>query len=113
MDKDILDQKQGLMLCAGDNAMYHEILKAFVESDFASILKGYFSAQDWDNYRIAIHGTKSGANSIGATRLAALALNMETALAERNDITYIQQLHPVALAEIKALEQLIQCIVAK
>lgn len=112
-DNDILDQKQGLMLCCGDKTIYHEILKAFVQNDFSSILNGYYSAQDWNNYRIAIHGTKSGAKSIGAKRLATLALSMETALSERNDIAYIRQQHSVALAELETLENLIQSIIAK
>lgn len=110
-DEDTLDQKLGLRLCAGDKTIYREVLKAFVQSDFTASLNNYLAEQDWNGYRIAIHGTKSGAKSIGATALSALALDMETALSERNDTAYIQRQHPVALSEIAKLETLINEIV--
>lgn len=111
-DADPLDQKLGLRLCAGDKAIYREVLKAFVQSDFTSTLNQCFSEQDWSGYRIAIHGTKSAAKSIGATALSELALDMELALSERNDTAYIQQQHAVALSELAKVEQRINEIIA-
>lgn len=112
-EQNSLDQKLGLTCCGGDKAIYHEILNAFVQSDFTTLLNGYFSQQDWNGYRIAIHGTKSGAKSIGATPLATLALDMELALTERNDTAYIQLQHPVALSEIEKVETIIKEIMGK
>lgn len=109
----VLDQKLGISLCAGDKTFYHEVLKAFVQSDFSAMLNGYFTEKDWKGYHIAIHGVKSGAKSIGATALSELAKDMELALKERNDTEFIVSKHPIVLCEIEKVEKLIHEIVRK
>jgi len=104
----ILDQQLGISYCAGNKDFYHEVLKAFVQSNLPDALNNYFSEKDWKNYQITIHGIKSGAKSIGATVLSELAETMETALKERNDTAFIQTHHPHVLQELKKLEALIQ-----
>ncbi len=108
-----LDQQVGLAYCAGNRVMYLEVLKAFVQSEFAPVLTKYFEEKDWNNYQISIHGAKSGAKSIGAMALSELARDMESALKERNDIDYIMLRHPDVLDEIGKVEQLIREILTK
>lgn len=111
IETNLLDQQLGLSFCAGSKEFYHEILKAFVQSNFQNTLQNYYSEEDWKNYRIIVHGIKSSAKSIGATPLSELAKDMEFALKERNDTGFIRSQHPVILQEIEKLEVLIQEIV--
>lgn len=110
-DNNILDQQLGINVCMGNKSFYHEILKAFVQSEFQNTLQNYYSNEDWKNYQIVAHGIKSAAKSIGATPLSELAKDMEFALKERNDTEFIRSQHPVILQEIQKLETLIQEIV--
>lgn len=112
-EQSILDQQLGISLCAGNIEIYQEVLKAFVQSNLAEPLQDYFAKGDWNNYRIAIHGIKSAAKSIGAAAFAELAETMELALKERNDIAFIATHHPEALRKLEALETYIQELLNK
>lgn len=103
-----LDQKLGLSLCAGDKNFYHEVLKAFVQSDFTTTLNDYFHQEDWRGYQITIHGAKSGAKSIGAMALTELALELELALKERDDSDLVKAKHPLVLQELQKVETIIE-----
>jgi len=107
----ILDQQLGLSICMGNKSFYHEILKAFLQSEFQNTLQNYYSNEDWKNYQIVAHGVKSAAKSIGATPLSELAKDMEFALKEQNNTEFIRSQHPVILQEIRKLETLIQEII--
>ena len=102
--EEVLDQQTGIRLCAGDKNFYHEVLKAFVQSNFTEGLNDYYKQQDWKNYQILVHGVKSGAKSIGAMKLSELAKESELALKERNDSAFAATQHPVILKELNNVE---------
>ena len=110
-DTDVLDQKTGIKLCGGNTSFYHEVLKSFVESNFTENLNNYYNQTDWKNYQILVHGIKSGAKSIGATKLSELALESEMALKERGDTSFAQTQHPIIIDEIKKVELQIETLI--
>lgn len=80
----LIDRPSGLMYCRGDEALYQEILEAYVAEgrDLVKRLSLYVRDQDWENYRILVHGLKSSSMSIGAKNLSAMAKKQEYAAKE-------------------------------
>ena len=97
----------GIELCAGDRNFYYEVLKAFVETHFIDSLNTCLDTQDFKTYQVVVHGVKSSAKSIGAIPLSELALDLELALKERNDIEYIKNNHETIIFKIKEIEDII------
>jgi len=104
---EILDLKLGLACCDGDNDFYHEVLQAFLQSDFAALLNENLRNEDWTGYETSIHGLKSGAKTIGAMKISNLAKELELALKERQDTPLVISKHPMVLSELSSLETLI------
>ncbi|MBR3841479.1 MAG: response regulator, partial [Erysipelotrichales bacterium] len=112
-DNDIINQTIGINCCAGDRNFYYEVLKAFTLSNFPETLEKLYAEKNWKDYQITIHGIKSGAKSIGAMPLSELALDLELALKERNDVEYVISKHSTVLQAIAEVENTINEIVTK
>lgn len=110
-DSAVLNQQVGIQLCGGDTYMYHEVLKAFADSNFTKQLDNYYNQQDWKNYQILVHGIKSGAKSIGATVLSELAQESELALKEQGNTSFASTQHPIIIEEIEKVELEIQKLI--
>jgi len=87
-----LNTQAGIAFCCGDEAFYQDVLKTFAVSDIISRLNKYYTANDWDNYRVCIHSIMGTAMSIGAEELAAKTEAMKNALKSDN-ISYIKSHH--------------------
>lgn len=107
VDEQIIDQSIGLQYCSGDWEFYREIMEAFLYSRFVDLIEARRESEEWEEYRISIHGIKSGAKSIGAMGLAKLAESSELALKERNDIEFAKEHHEEVILEIKNVEECI------
>nr|MCR5735295.1 Hpt domain-containing protein [Lachnospiraceae bacterium] len=108
-DKGLIDRAVGLEYCAGSEEIYTETLKAYVEENMGDKLDTYYSADDWDNYRITAHSIKSTSKAIGAMGLSDFAKEME-AFAKEKKIGEIASRHEAFVAkycsvidEIKAM----------
>ncbi|MCR4738704.1 MAG: response regulator [Lachnospiraceae bacterium] len=73
----LIDRETGIDYCAGDQDIYYETLKAFLEENMGDKLDACYKKDDWDNYRITAHAIKSTSRSIGAVKLSEFAKQME------------------------------------
>ncbi len=88
-----LDVEQGIIYCNGEDG-YLEILRAYCE-DWKSngiYINDLFEKKDWKNYTVAVHGLKSSLFSIGVSKVAELAKQLEFA-GKENRIDFIEENH--------------------
>lgn len=78
-NQSIFDTQLGLTYTAGNQELYLDILKEYVEK--ADEMKNYitnsFAKKDWSNYIIKVHALKSTSMTIGAVPLSELAKELE------------------------------------
>ncbi|MCI8769991.1 MAG: response regulator [Lachnospiraceae bacterium] len=84
-----LDIKSGLLYCSGDEELYKNMLRSYVDPKrYAAVIEMY-EKEDWYNYRIQLHAVKSSSLSIGAKHLSMQAKKLEMA-AKDGEIAYIK-----------------------
>ena len=66
---------------------YLEIVEAVLEADYSEKIQNFYEIEDWHNYQILVHSLKSSSKSIGAEKLSAKALALESA-AKIKDIDF-------------------------
>lgn len=95
-----IDVQTGLHYCAGDLDFYETLLLQVATEGKGKIgsLKGFYAQQDWKNYEILIHSTKSSMKTIGALALSEEALKLEMA-AKGEDADYIIANHDRVIAD--------------
>ena len=89
----IIDWEMGKKFCAGDDGLYREILKTFLESASDSELQKFFDASDFQNYRIKVHAMKTNLANVGAVEVSEVAKKLELALKNENDEQYVKKHH--------------------
>ena len=96
-----LDASVGRLYC-GNDEIYHKILKDYAlrGNHNWERIETLFAKQDWDNYRVEVHGIKSSMKAIGAMELSEAAKSLETA-GKEGDIPYILSHH----------EKMMQCFI--
>ncbi len=87
-----LDTETGMNYCCQDENIYRTVINEYVKDDRCEELEKFYLEEDWQNYRIRVHGIKSTSYTIGATELADKAKDMEMA-AKELDAEYIKQHH--------------------
>lgn len=85
-----IDISKGLTISAGDKAFYIQIFTCFVKLPIREELSSFLAADDYENYRIRIHGFKNNAYNIGAVELGDLSARMQDLSA--NCLT--EEIHP-------------------
>ncbi len=85
-----IDISKGLTVSAGDKAFYIQIFTCFVKLPIREELSSFLAADDYENYRIRIHGFKNNAYNIGAVELGDLSSRMQDLSA--NCLT--KEIHP-------------------
>lgn len=102
-----LDVKKGLLYC-GNKKNYFNILEAHLENgkEHIKLIKQLYAEENWKNYTVAVHGTKSSMLNIGAVELSEMAKNLEQA-GKEGDITYIHKYHEEMLIEYERILALI------
>lgn len=95
----------GMKFCMDDPEMYVDLLGEFVNSAKSRVdkLRTAFQAEDWTQYRIAVHSLKSAAKTIGADRLGQLSEALEKAAAE-GQADYIHTHHRELIGSIRIAE---------
>ncbi len=86
-----IDTAHGLEFSMDDKEMYQDMVQMFIEQKDENVtsIKDFFEKQDWENYKIRVHGLKSNARLVGAMQLGDLAEKCEHA-ARDGDTTFIQ-----------------------
>lgn len=75
-----LDTATGLEYCANSEEVYLDIMDEFRKDDRRGELNEFFSARNWERYRISAHAVKSSALTIGAMDLYEIAKAIEEPL---------------------------------
>ena len=88
-----VDWNKGKALCMGDEEFYRDILQIFIDSPSAMELRQYYEEADFEKYRIKIHAIKSNLANIGAMVPSDMAKQLELALKNENNVSYVQENH--------------------
>lgn len=94
----LVDWKEGQALCLGDEDFYREILQTLLASHFDAKLRQYYEESDFENYRILIHAVKTNLANIGAMKVSEMAKQLELALKNENNVSYVQEHHEEFIA---------------
>ena len=92
-ENSLVDWKKGRALCMEDEEFYREMLQTFLDSPSAMELRRYYEESDFENYRIKIHAIKTNLANIGAMSVSDLAKQLELALKNDNNVSYVQENH--------------------
>ena len=97
-ENSLVDWKKGKLLCMEDEEFYREMLQIFLDSPSAMELRRYYEESDFENYRIKIHAMKSNLANIGAVIVSDMAKQLELALKNENNVSYVQENHDEFMA---------------
>ena len=97
-ENSLVDWKKGKALCMEDEEFYREMLQTFLDSPSAVELRRYYEESDFENYRIKIHAMKSNLANIGAVSVSEMAKQLELALKNENNVSYVQENHDEFMA---------------
>ncbi|MDD6810994.1 MAG: ATP-binding protein, partial [Lachnospiraceae bacterium] len=89
----LVDWKEGRLFCMNDEEFYREMLQTFLDSPSAMELRRYYEESDFENYRIKIHAIKTNLANIGAMTASDMAKQLELALKNENNVSYVQENH--------------------
>lgn len=92
-DSSWIDWEKGRNLCMNREDFYKEILTSVLESELDAQLEKCFSESDFDTYRIKVHAVKSNFATIGAIEASEKAKELEYALKNDHNVTFVQEHH--------------------
>lgn len=80
------DVEEGIVMCAGDEEIYLEVLEAALEEgkEKLPLIRECYERKDYERYCIEMHGLKNAMKSIGANVLSEAAMKQELAVKENN-----------------------------
>ena len=107
-----LDTEAALSFCAGEFALYEEILGDYVKAckDRKEELDACCKNADWHEFEVKVHALKSTSKTIGAIELYERALSLEEA-AEKKDEDYIRENYPAFEQDYQELALAIEEII--
>lgn len=94
----LVDWKKGRVLCMEDEEFYREMLQIFLDSHSDMQLRRYYEESDFENYRIKVHAMKSNLVNIGAVSVSEMEKQLELALKNDQNVSYVQENHDKFLA---------------
>ena len=91
---------------SGSEEAFSTVLKIFYDAigPKSAELRGFYDAQDWENYTIKVHALKSSAKLIGAMDLSDRAFALEMAGKEKN-IGFIRENHAAFMEQYEAYKE--------
>ena len=92
LEKRGFDVEEGIVMCAGDEEIYLEVLDAALEEgrEKLPLIRECYERKDYERYCIEMHGLKNAMKSIGASRLSEAAREQELAVKE-NRLNLIEE----------------------
>ena len=87
-----LDVATGMTYCLNNEEFYESIIKEFRGSNKYEEIQEAFDDADLDEYAVLVHGVKSSALTIGATKVSEMAKGLEFA-ARSEDVDYLKDNH--------------------
>ena len=98
-ENSLVDWKKGIMFYFGDEIFYRQILQMFLDSHSDMELRRYYEESDFENYRIKIHAMKTNLANVGAMSVSDRAKQLELALVNENNVSYVQENHDEFMKE--------------
>ena len=92
-ENSLVDWKMGKAFCMDDEEFYREMLQTFLDSPSATELIRFYEESDFENYRIKVHAMKSNLANIGAMTASDMAKQLELALKNDNNVSYVKENH--------------------
>ena len=85
LEKRGFDVEEGIVMCAGDEEIYLEVLDAALEEgrEKLPLIRECYERKDYERYCIEMHGLKNAMKSIGAGKLSEAAREQEMAVKEK------------------------------
>ncbi|MCI7130936.1 MAG: ATP-binding protein [Lachnospiraceae bacterium] len=108
----LVDWKKGKLFCMEDEKFYREMLQIFLDSPSAVELRRYYEESDFENYRIKIHAMKTNLANIGATSVSEMAKQLELALKNENNVSYVQEHHDEFMAAYRNVVSEVKAYIA-
>lgn len=102
-----LDKDTGLQYCCGSEEFYREMLGSYLNNSRLEQIGQCYEAENWEEYRIAVHALKSTSLSIGAVTLSEAAKELEFA-AKENRIDEIKNKHAGTMEQYEKLLELLR-----
>ncbi len=99
---DYLDRDTAMMYCCNSEEFYHEMLLSYLDNNRLDAIREFYSKEEWEDYRIAVHALKSTSLTIGATALSEAAKTLEFA-AKEGRIEEIKQKHEATMEDYEKL----------
>lgn len=86
LEKRGFNVEEGIVMCAGDEEIYLEVLDAALEEgrEKLPLIRECYERKDFERYCIEMHGLKNAMRSIGAGQLSEAAREQELAVKENN-----------------------------
>lgn len=107
-----LDTEAALSFCAGEFALYEEILGDYVKAyqDRKEELDACYKNAEWHEFEVKVHALKGTSKTIGAIELYERALSLEEA-ARRKDAEFIRNAYSEFISEYLEMVQSIKGII--
>jgi len=105
----ILDVDYAMPFVADDPDIYEAIVETYVSDDKTALFEECYNNNDWDNYRINVHGVKSSSYTIGAVELGDEAKASEDCI-KSGDFEGAKQRHDKLMADYRAMLERIKDI---
>lgn len=111
LEKRGFDVEEGIVMCAGDEEIYLEVLDAALEEgrEKLPLIRECYERKDYERYCIEMHGLKNAMKSIGAGKLSEAAREQEMAVKEEQ-LSVVEEKAEDVLAQyrnvIEALDEL-------
>lgn len=102
----------GLNMCMGNMELYIEVLHDYCKEADAINLKDFYDKENWNDYRILIHGLKSISKTVGINSLFDGAKDLEKA-ARALDIDFIHAHHDDWYREYTNITSMIRNVLSK
>ena len=87
-----LDVATGMTYCLNNEEFYESIIKEFRASNKYEEIQEKYDDADLEEYAVLVHGVKSSALTIGATKVSEMAKGLEFA-ARSEDVDYLKENH--------------------
>ncbi|MGN1167962.1 MAG: response regulator [Lachnospiraceae bacterium] len=97
-----IDIQTGLSYCMNDTRFLTDMILEYESEDMSEPLQQAFDKEDWENYRIIIHGLKNTSMTIGATEISDAAKDLEMACRE-NNIAFVRDHHSLWMEQYQHL----------
>lgn len=79
-----IDTELGMKYCMNRKDLYKQVTDMFAAGEKSGLIEEMFGLKDWEKYRVEVHAIKGTALTIGASKLAEMAKDIDLAIKQGN-----------------------------